>query len=175
MIGDHGLKGVSGHQRHVSAQDDHLLAFIRHMGKRAHHGVSGSELLFLEGKDHRSGPRHHPANLFGLVSHHHDDVIAGDAASRLDDIHHHGFPQDLMQHLGLRRLHALAEPGSQYDDRDAMIHPPSSSLLPHEKPRGQILGGLPSGETLGHREIRPVKLRQCCDRYSTTLSRINAR
>jgi hypothetical protein len=72
------------------------------------------------------------------MSHYHDDGIARDPAGGLNHIGHHGFSKNLMQHLGLARLHAFAESCGQYDDRKAPIHEFSFQQCGAKKTKGQI-------------------------------------
>jgi hypothetical protein len=95
-------------------------------------------LLLLASKGHGSPARDHLSHLFGLMSHYHDDGIARDPAGGLNHVGHHGFSKNLMQHLGLARLHAFAESCGQYDDRKAPIHEFSFQQCGPKKTKGQI-------------------------------------
>ena len=108
-------------QRLVAHQDQGGTAVVAQHRPANLGGVTGSELLVLVGEQDVGLVAQVVAHLLGGVSDHDDDGLRPGPSGGVDDVADHRLPADLVQHLGLLRLHPLPMAGGQ-DDRDGSIH-----------------------------------------------------
>ena len=109
-----------GNQRRIAAQDHDG----RGLGRHRRHGhldrVPGAQLRLLDDEAH---PIVFQGLLdrLGLVAHHHDDVVNPSLPEGIQEVSDHGPAQDLMQHLGLTRLHPGPLARGQDDGGDVVF------------------------------------------------------
>ena len=88
--------------------------------------MAGAFLLRLldESDPGRPGhPRHRLSHIIGLVPHHHEDALR--RRQLQGGLHHvldQRFAARAVQHLGLARFHARAEPGGEYHNCNGNPH-----------------------------------------------------
>ena len=83
--------------------------------------MAGAELLGLRGEEDVGLVAEALADLVGRVADDDDDRLGPGASRRVDDVADHRPAADLVQDLGLLRLHPLAVAGRQ-DDRNRSLH-----------------------------------------------------
>jgi hypothetical protein len=112
--GKQAFQCLDGDQGHVGIQHQHLRA-IGHVRHRLLHGVAGAELPRLFGPVQAGIPGERSAHLFTAMAMDHVDAGRRQRPCDVEHVREHRPSGDLLQHLGLRRFHALAFTGGKDD------------------------------------------------------------